>query len=171
MVVGFSVAFLLIFTFFLARFISAYHPELLLRQHIDLQDFPFVWIWVSEAPPLFSRSLPNRRAYRNLFVIPGLVFHALWIVVLLFSLLFLRFGPTGATPFSEALPPVLKDAVVIAVLLLFLGIELSFYLLNNCKIAVFVVNRAFQWFYWVMVALVFGMSASCVVLIASLFAS
>ena len=124
-------------------------------------------IWISYSNPVFARSR-NRKEYRNRFLISGVAFHVLWFAVLIFSVLFLCFGPSETTSFSELLPPVFKDAAVTLVLMVFLGIELFFHMLNISR-PVSVVNRIFRWFYWITLVLVFGICVSGVVLLIYLF--
>lgn len=140
---------LLVLALFAARLNSAYHPDLIFKKHLVIRRAALAKFFISSSNPCSYR-MRNRKEYRNKLLVSGVVFYSLWVCVLFFSVFFLRFGPT------EPIEPIVvrdtqisvyKNAVVFLLLLIFIGMEFSFSLLNVSRSPSVSENKWIAWFY------------------------
>ena len=127
------VTFVLLGCLLFARINSAYHPDLLIKKHIVIKRKGLARLLIMESDPR-ELKIDNKEKYRDKLLILGLICYVLWAVLVIFSVLFLVFGPvTEIEPFEfddGFFVSALNQAVVFMCTLAFLGFEMAFYFLN-----------------------------------------
>jgi len=155
------VAFIILGGWLFARINSAYHPDLLVKKYIVLKSKKAQLFFISQSNPL-EMEIDNRKEYRNKLTVLGLTFYVLWLCLLVFSILFLIFGPqTEMKPieFDDGFfISTLNQAVVLVLALVFLGFEMAFYFLNIMKSPSVNKNKIIKALWIVVILSVFFMS-------------
>lgn len=166
------VAFIILGSLIFARINSAYHPDLLVKKHIVLKSKKAQLFFISQSNPL-DMKIDNRKEYRNKLTVLGLTFYILWLGLLVFSILFLIFGPrTTIEPveFDDGIfVSALNQAVVLMLALVFLGFEMAFYFLNIIKSPSVNENKVIRVLWIVVIISVFFISFAGIVEAVKIF--
>lgn len=168
------VAFLLLCGFFFARINAAYHHLLLIKTFVTVKSSKLPRLLIMQSNPLDMKG-DNRKEYRNRFAVLGLVFYCLWLCLVVFSVVFLIFGPqTAIEPFEfddGFFVSTLNQAAVFMLSLVFLGYEMSFYFLNIVRSPSVNENKVIRILWYIVVFVMFLTSVAGTVETIKLFYS
>ena len=165
-------AFIIFGNLIFARINSAYHPALLVKKHIVLKSKKAQLFFISQSNPL-EMKIDNRKEYQNKLTVLGLTFYILWLCLLVFSILFLIWGPrTTIEPFEfddGFFVSALNQVVVLMLALVFLGFEMAFYFLNIIKSPSVNENKVIKALWIVVIISVFFISFAGIVEAVKIF--
>ncbi len=165
-------SFILVGGLLLARLNSAYHHEMLFKRHINIKNPRWQKLLIWQSDPRGGHN-NNKKAYRGKMTILGISFYTAWLLVLIFSVAFLIFGP--ATPIEpievkgDIICSTLNKAVVFMLSLIFLGFGFGFYCLNIGHNYIRNQSKALWIVWWVIIVFMFLVSAMGVFELIKLF--
>lgn len=160
------IGFILIGGYIVSRLNTPYHHDMLFKQHINIKkpELQRILIWQSDP---FGGQNDNKKAYRGKLTIHGICFYVAWFLVLIFSIVYLFFGPE--TPiekieFAEGLVcTTLNKAVVLMLNFVFLGFGFSFYSLNIVRCHDVKTNKFVNVLWWLVVIMLWIISIAAFV--------
>lgn len=154
------ISFLLLSGLFITRLNSAYHPDLIFKKHIVINNKKLQKLLIFQSDPTGNTKNKNKAENRNRFLILGIVFYIIWLLILLFSIIFLSFGPqTAIEPFEfddEFYISTLKQMVVFYVDIIFCGWCISFYCLNIIKSSSIKIHKMVSIIYLMCIIILFA---------------
>ena len=141
----------------MVRINSAYHPDLVIKKHVAVRSKWIQNVCIMKSCPL-NIEKENPKEYHNKMTVLGMVSYVLWVVLVLFSAGFLAWGPrTPIEPFEfddGFFVTTLNCATVFSLILVFMGTEISFFLLNYTKSPEANENRVVHVLLWIIVPVV-----------------
>ena len=148
---------------FLSRLNSAYHPDIILKWHVNIKSKRLAKALIWQSNP-FGGTFQNKKEYRSKITILGICSYIAWVALTIFSVCFLLWGPS--TPIEPIqfdrgiLCSTLNKAVVFISNILLLGFDISFYCLNISRCQDVRKYKAINIIWWFAVVFLF---AICVI--------
>ena len=158
--------FIMVCGYIVSRLNTPYHHDMLFKRHINIKNPKLQKLFIWQSDP-FGGHNDNQKAYRGKLTIHGICFYIAWAFVLIFSVVFLIWGPTTSIEpiaFEEALVcTTLNKAAVLMLNFVFLGFGFSFYSLNIVRCRDVKINKFVNVLWWLVVIGLWSISIAAVV--------